>query len=76
MTVEQLVGLGNPPKILEVPMQNIQTYTHEIRPDTWCYAFAQPDGRLVAVSPQTYPTWLDAQRGLNAALTLLTSLRS
>ena len=57
-------------------MQNIQPYTHEIRPNAWCYAFAQPDGRLVAVSPQTYSTKSEAQRGLNAALSLLASFKS
>jgi len=54
-------------------MQHIQPYTHEIQPNIWCYAFAKPDGGLVAVSPLTYSTKSDAERAMNVAMALLAS---
>ena len=51
-------------------MQFIQPYTRSIRPDAWLYAFANPEGREIAVSPKTYPTELDARRALSAAAAL------
>jgi len=52
-------------------MQFIQSYTRAIRPDAWLYAFANPEGREVAVSSKMYPTELDAKRALNMAKALL-----
>lgn len=45
-------------------MTAFQPYTHQLPSGLWCYALAQPDGKLMAVSPTTYPTQLGARRAL------------
>ena len=52
-------------------MTAFQPYTHQLNSGEWCFALAFPDGSLMAVSPTTYPTWLDAQRALNMLLKLI-----
>jgi hypothetical protein len=52
-------------------MTAFQPYTDQLQSGEWFFAIAFPDGRLMAVSPTTYPTWLDAQRALNMLLQLI-----
>ena len=52
-------------------MTAFQPYTHQLPSGLWCFALAQPDGQLMAVSPTTYPTELDAWRALKTLLRMI-----